>query len=134
MMRQNELINGIDIFDSDGNPVGESRLAAVKGISQVVGSRIVSAAPGMTLLPIIMDKLEKYRWMRELKSIHAQFQVLVVGCFLLVMVPAACSLFPQKCSIQMSTIERFERTKYQDIKSRFVDQRLPTIVYFNKGL
>lgn len=35
MMRQNELINGIDCVDENGNNIGKSRLAAAKGISQV---------------------------------------------------------------------------------------------------
>jgi len=48
LMRQSELINGIEVFDENGNHVGESRLAAVKGISQVVFSRIAMAAPGMS--------------------------------------------------------------------------------------
>lgn len=34
-MRQQELINGIDVVDEKGNVVGSSRVAAVKGISQV---------------------------------------------------------------------------------------------------
>ncbi|XP_058836566.1 sideroflexin-2 isoform X2 [Topomyia yanbarensis] len=36
LMRQNELIFGIDIQDDAGNSVGKSRVAAVKGISQVI--------------------------------------------------------------------------------------------------
>lgn len=35
MMRQNELIAGIDCRDENGNIIGQSRVAAVKGISQV---------------------------------------------------------------------------------------------------
>lgn len=65
-MRQNELLKGVDVFDADKNRVGCSKvrcylrniiciftticwfqLAAAKGISQVVLSRIVMCAPGM---------------------------------------------------------------------------------------
>lgn len=35
LMRQQEIINGIDVSDEKGNIIGTSRLAAVKGISQV---------------------------------------------------------------------------------------------------
>lgn len=35
LMRQNELLHGIDIQDENGNNVGKSRVAAAKGISQV---------------------------------------------------------------------------------------------------
>ena len=35
LMRQNELINGIAIYDEQGNRAGTSKLAAKIGISQV---------------------------------------------------------------------------------------------------
>ncbi|XP_040463138.1 sideroflexin-2 isoform X2 [Falco naumanni] len=47
MMRQQEIINGVTVTDGDNNELGRSRRAAVKGIAQVVVSRITMAAPGM---------------------------------------------------------------------------------------
>ncbi|PSN47614.1 Sideroflexin-2 [Blattella germanica] len=41
LMRQNELIYGIDVFDENDNKVTQSRVAAAKGITQVVISRII---------------------------------------------------------------------------------------------
>lgn len=78
-MRQNELIEGVSVQDEKGNEVGKSRVAAVKGISQVVFSRILMAAPGMLLLPVIMDKLERYPWFKRMSILHAPFQTLAVG-------------------------------------------------------
>lgn len=78
-MRQNELIDGVTVCDSKGNVVGKSRVAAAKGISQVVFSRILMAAPGMMLLPVIMEKLEKIRWFKRLNVLHAPFQTVAVG-------------------------------------------------------
>lgn len=80
LMRQTELIQGIDVSDLNGNLVGQSRLAAVKGISQVVISRIIMCAPGMLVLPVIMERLEKYPWMQKIKPLHAPIQVMGVGC------------------------------------------------------
>ncbi|XP_051475299.1 sideroflexin-2 isoform X1 [Apus apus] len=48
MMRQQEIINGVTVTDQDNNELGCSRRAAVKGITQVVVSRITMAAPGMS--------------------------------------------------------------------------------------
>ena len=78
-MRQNELLQGIDVVDEDNRIIGQSKLAAVKGISQVVISRIVMCAPGMLITPIFMEKLEKYPWMKRIKSFHAPIQVMFVG-------------------------------------------------------
>lgn len=80
LMRQTELLYGVDLSDKNGNKIGQSRLAAVKGISQVIISRIVMCAPGMLILPVIMERLEKYPWMQKIKPMHAPIQVMFVGC------------------------------------------------------
>lgn len=79
LMRQTELMYGIDCSDSNGNIVCQSRVAAAKGITQVIISRIIMCAPGMTILPIIMQRLEKYPWMQRIQVLHAPIQVLFVG-------------------------------------------------------
>uniref|UniRef100_A0AAZ3R9A6 Sideroflexin-2 n=1 Tax=Oncorhynchus tshawytscha TaxID=74940 RepID=A0AAZ3R9A6_ONCTS len=48
MMRQQELLNGIALTDENGNKLGHSKKAAVKGITQVVISQVTMAAPGMS--------------------------------------------------------------------------------------
>lgn len=49
------------------------------------------------------------------------------------MVPTACSLFPQRCSLDIKTIERFEPEAHKEmLKTNF--GKLPHKVYFNKGL
>ncbi|CAO1375842.1 unnamed protein product [Diamesa tonsa] len=133
LMRQNELKNGIEVVDEHGNVVGKSRLAALTGITQVVASRITMAAPGMIILPVIMQRLERINWFNKIKILHAPFQVMAVGCFLIVMVPAACGLFPQRASLSASTIKRFEPELYKQIEE-LTKNKVPENVYFNKGL
>lgn len=96
-------------------------------------SRISMAAPGMIILPVIMERLEKRTWFNKFKSMHAPFQIMMIGCFLTVMVPAACALFPQQCAIKISTIRRFEKDLYNEMVEKN-NGELPEIVYFNKGL
>lgn len=79
-MRQTELMYGVDVSDANGNKLCLSKVAAVKGISQVIFSRIVMCAPGMLILPVIMERLEKYNWMLRIKVLHGPIQVLFVGC------------------------------------------------------
>uniref|UniRef100_A0A8C1EXC1 Sideroflexin 2 n=1 Tax=Cyprinus carpio carpio TaxID=630221 RepID=A0A8C1EXC1_CYPCA len=129
MMRQQEILNGIAVTDEDGNKLGHSRKAAVKGITQVVISRVTMAAPGMIILPIIMQRLEKYRFMQKITFLHGPLQVMMVGVFLIFMVPAACSLFPQSCSMAVSKLEPELR---ESIISQYGDR--VSYVYFNKGL
>ncbi|XP_076174666.1 sideroflexin 2 [Ptiloglossa arizonensis] len=134
LMRQNEIINGIEISDENGKKLTKSKLAATKGISQVIISRIIMCAPGMLIVPIIMERLEKYHWMQRIKPLHAPIQVMIVGCFLTFMVPTACAIFPQKCSIESSTLERWELENYEQLKKNCENADIPTYLYFNKGL
>ncbi|XP_026866192.2 sideroflexin-2 isoform X2 [Electrophorus electricus] len=129
MMRQQEVLNGIAVTDENGNKLGHSTKAAVKGITQVVISRVTMAAPGMIILPIIMQRLEKHRFMQKITFLHAPLQVMMVGVFLIFMVPAACSLFPQRCSMAVSKLEPDLR---ESINSQYGDRI--SHVYFNKGL
>ncbi|KAM9188054.1 sideroflexin-2 [Mergus octosetaceus] len=129
MMRQQEIINGVTVTDEDNNELGRSRRAAVKGIAQVVVSRIAMAAPGMIILPIIMEQLEKFPFMQRIRVLHAPLQVLLCGGFLVFMVPAACALFPQRCSLALASLEPELR---DSIVAKHGD-KVP-YVYFNKGL
>ncbi|XP_034414491.1 sideroflexin-2 [Cyclopterus lumpus] len=129
MMRQQEILNGISVTDENGNNLGHSTRAAVKGITQVVVSRITMAAPGMIILPIIMQRMEKYKFMQRITFLHGPIQVMMVGAFLVFMVPAACSLFPQRCSMAVSKLE-------PELRASIVSQYGDAVqrVYFNKGL
>ncbi|NXE33661.1 SFXN2 protein, partial [Ptilorrhoa leucosticta] len=153
MMRQQEIISGITVTDENNNELGCSRVslgmgirvgamallgltccfclqrAAVKGITQVVLSRITMAAPGMIILPIIMERLEKFTFMQRIRVLHGPLQVLLCGGFLLFMVPAACALFPQRCSLALADLELELR---DSIVAKHGD-KVP-YVYFNKGL
>lgn len=129
MMRQQEILNGIAVTDENDNKLGHSRKAAIKGISQVIVSRIAMAAPGMILLPILMQRLEAYPFMKKIHLLHAPLQVILVGGFLLFMVPAACSLFPQRCSIAVNSLEPELRDSIQRQYGNEIQH-----VYFNKGL
>ncbi|KAM3960100.1 sideroflexin 2 [Aphomia sociella] len=133
LMRQNEIILGLEVTDENDNIIGKSQLAPVKGISQVVTSRIVMCAPGMLLLPVIMERIEPKPWMQRIKWAHIGIQTAIVGMFLTFMVPTACALFPQKCKLSIDTIKRFEKENYEEIVKN-TGGNPPKYVYFNKGL
>ncbi|XP_037780287.1 LOW QUALITY PROTEIN: sideroflexin-2-like [Penaeus monodon] len=133
LMRQNEIQNGITVCDDKGNELGESKLAAAKGITQVVVSRIIMAAPGMTILPVVMERLEKQAWLRRNPRLNAPFQTLACGLILTFMTPTACSLFNQKCSLSTSTLSKYEPQVYAAMQNK-CGGKVPDTVYFNKGL
>ncbi|PAA71111.1 hypothetical protein BOX15_Mlig020183g4, partial [Macrostomum lignano] len=133
LMRQAELLQGVQVKDENGNQVGTSRYAACKGIGQVVTSRITIAAPGMLVTPFIMDRLETARWFARRRAVlDAPLQTLFIGSFLLFMVPTGCAIFPQNSSVSLQQLKRFDEPEYAKLKARgYSDgQKL----YFNKGL
>lgn len=134
LMRQTEIGGGIELTDDDGKKLTRSKIAAAKGISQVVISRIIMCAPGMLILPPIMERLEKYNWMKKITPLHGPIQVLFVGCFLVFMVPTACALFPQRCSISTTTLKNWEPENYELLKKNCEGKEVPAYLYFNKGL
>ena len=59
----------------DGEEIGESPTAAKRGIGMVVFSRNLMAAPGMVLIPMFMDRLEKKGVLKKYPRISAPLQV-----------------------------------------------------------
>uniref|UniRef100_W5KXS2 Sidoreflexin n=1 Tax=Astyanax mexicanus TaxID=7994 RepID=W5KXS2_ASTMX len=127
MMRQQEILNGIAVTDENGNKLGHSRKAAAKGITQVVISRVTMAAPGMSKYSQTAVREEGFTV--KITFLHGPLQVMMVGVFLIFMVPAACSLFPQQCSMAVSKLEPELR---ESILSQYGEK--VKYVYFNKGL
>uniref|UniRef100_A0A668AIW9 Sidoreflexin n=1 Tax=Myripristis murdjan TaxID=586833 RepID=A0A668AIW9_9TELE len=134
MMRQQEILNGIAVTDENGNKLGHSkRKTTVKVITMTQANLLIALYPlpflFPVILPIIMQRLEKYKFMQRITYLHGPIQVMMVGVFLVFMVPAACSLFPQRCSMAVSKLEPELR---DSIMSRYGES--VQHVYFNKGL
>ncbi|XP_059176737.1 sideroflexin-2-like [Physella acuta] len=131
LMRQSEITEGVLVTDDNGNPVAKSKYAAVKGITQVVTSRIVMAAPSMTVLPYFMESLEKTKMFRRHGWLGGTCQVLFSGALLLFTVPFGCALFPQRCSI---TVAQLPQTEYKKVLELSPHLKPSDKFYFNKGL
>lgn len=129
MMRQQEMINGVTVYNEQGQPLGKSKKAAHKGITQVVISRISIVVPSMVTLPIVMEKMLTYNWFRHAKWSHVYFQTLACGATFVLMVPIGCALFPQKASM---AIEKLEPSLRDEIRTKYGEAVQK--VYFNKGL
>lgn len=133
-MRQNEITGGVTLCDVNGNEATLSKVAAAKGISLVVLARIIMAAPGMVLLPLVMERLEKQRWLIKNPKLNAPFQTLAVGACLVVMVPTACAIFNQTCDVKSKDLQKYEPIAYSALKAKYTSDDIPETLYFNKGL
>lgn len=128
-MRQQELKEGVVVYDEDGSKLGNSPIAARTAITKVTISRICIAAPGMLLTPILMERLEKMPRFRSIgKWQSCAIQTVCIGCFLVAAVPFGCALYPQKQSI---SVDKLETELQESIRAKHPERRL---VYYNKGL
>uniref|UniRef100_A0A8C4ENK5 Sidoreflexin n=1 Tax=Dicentrarchus labrax TaxID=13489 RepID=A0A8C4ENK5_DICLA len=123
LMRHNELSEGIDVLDNNGNVVGSSKTAAKHAIMETAFTRVVLPMPIFVLPPIIMSYLERLRFLqsnrRLLLPIHSVVCLVTFGLSL----PVAISLFPQMSQIEVSRLEP-EIAMATDCK----------VVTYNKGL
>ena len=121
-------LTGVPLQTKDGQKTGETSVkAAQKGISMVVASRIAMASPGMILVPMFMDALEKRGVLARYPRINAPTQILLCGFFLTFATPLCCAIFPQMASIHVDSLEA-------DVRDRLRLHGHTGYLYFNKGL
>lgn len=128
LMRMSELKKGIELQTEDGRKIGHSKQAAKKAITAVTISRILMASPSMILSPIIMNYIDRKRWLCNARWAVVPVQVLICGVCLTFATPLCCALFVQRVPISVDRLER--EAKFQ------VHSKDPTLetVYYNKGL
>ncbi|XP_003383928.1 PREDICTED: sideroflexin-2-like [Amphimedon queenslandica] len=135
-MRQRELVEGVGLSRNDftgkreEDELGRSRVAAVKGISQVTFSRIFMTIPTLLMLPVLSTRLERrYPLLMRNNIAAAGLQTLFCGILLCFAVPVGCALFPQRSSISYDWLE-----KEAQLQIKNNTDSVPKILYFNKGL
>uniref|UniRef100_A0A6G1SDM9 Sidoreflexin n=1 Tax=Aceria tosichella TaxID=561515 RepID=A0A6G1SDM9_9ACAR len=125
LMRQKEIKEGIEVFDENGNKLGQSKVAAKKAIREVVASRIAMASPGMVLPPIVMNSLEKRGVLKRFPGVSLPIQTALCGTLLIFATPMCCAIFPQRSSLPIVNLEPELKPDTKD---------LDALCYFNKGL
>ncbi|KAG5324502.1 SFXN1 protein, partial [Acromyrmex heyeri] len=98
IMRQREIARGIPIFAKNGDEmcIMKSQVAAVKGISECIFTRIIMAAPGMLMIPVITQRMQSYRFYKLHPWITFPVEIGLCTLCLLIMIPSALAIFPQK--------------------------------------
>ncbi|XP_010899213.1 sideroflexin-5b isoform X2 [Esox lucius] len=123
LMRRNELSEGIDVLDENGNVVGSSKIAAKHAIMETAFTRVVLPMPIFVLPPIIMSYLEKVPLLQTNRRLLLPIHSLVCLATFGLSLPLAISLFPQMSQIEVSQLEP-EIAMATDSK----------VVIYNKGL
>uniref|UniRef100_A0A2A4K2V4 Sidoreflexin n=1 Tax=Heliothis virescens TaxID=7102 RepID=A0A2A4K2V4_HELVI len=128
MMRSNEIIHGTPVFAPEGQRLGESKVAARKGIFLVCISRVFMALPGMTVVPIITNIASKKGLFCRYPMAVIPFQMSLVCFCLTFATPLCCALFDQRATMSINAIEHNLREAALKLSPK------ASTVYFNKGL
>ncbi|XP_063989032.1 sideroflexin-2-like [Diachasmimorpha longicaudata] len=133
IMRKREIETGIPLFHNDPtNPqVMNSRVAAVKAISECTLSRIIMAAPGMLLIPVIIKKIQLLSFYQRRAWLGSPSEAILVKFFLLFMIPSALAIYPETHSLS-SNLLRLSRREYEEFQTVFKEN--PDRLYYHKGL
>eukprot|EP00475_Leptophrys_vorax_P035639 TRINITY_DN5897_c0_g1_i1.p1 TRINITY_DN5897_c0_g1~~TRINITY_DN5897_c0_g1_i1.p1 ORF type:complete len:323 (-),score=90.04 TRINITY_DN5897_c0_g1_i1:21-989(-) len=124
LMRYNEIENGIQVKDLQGNVVGSSKAAGKAAIAQVALTRVILPIPVLLLPPVFMRMVP----LSLGKGAKMIVELGVISACLGIGLPIAISMFPQNSTIAAKDLEpEFHNLKDKDGKP------IDTFVY-NKGL
>jgi len=123
LMRQNELYEGLDVSDSNGNVLGSSKVAAKKAVTETAISRILLPAPILILPPLMMNALEKTALLKKNPRLGMPANVLCCVLSFGLALPCTIALFPQ-----------FSKMPTNELAPEIASRTSGEFVYFNKGL
>ncbi|XP_014272451.1 sideroflexin-1 [Halyomorpha halys] len=123
IMRNQELREGIRIFNEKDKDIGTSKIAARSATAQVVFSRIIMAIPSLMLTPIILQEMSK-RCLLTKPWAEPVVATGLCGLILTFATPLACALFIQRVPVKASHLEPHIQEKVGK----------DGIVFYNKGL
>ncbi|TPX64957.1 hypothetical protein SpCBS45565_g05494 [Spizellomyces sp. 'palustris'] len=113
LMRAKELRDGIDVQDKDGTTLGKSTKAGVNAVGQVAISRVATAFPVVFIPGLIMTRLERTAFWGRYPRLHSPVNLGIIAASLLVALPSAVALFPQRASMPVEKIESISIGGYE---------------------
>eukprot|EP00002_Diphylleia_rotans_P029200 TRINITY_DN5934_c0_g1_i1.p1 TRINITY_DN5934_c0_g1~~TRINITY_DN5934_c0_g1_i1.p1 ORF type:complete len:315 (+),score=66.37 TRINITY_DN5934_c0_g1_i1:51-995(+) len=128
-MRQNEFLQGINVYDDHGDLVGKSKTAGYLAVGACIGGRIAAAAPILLIPPFLMDRLEqKGGWIHNYPRLKTPVLLGMVGAAIAICVPLTFGIFRQTAWVHVSHLEP-ELQGRKDKEGNPVEK-----VWYNKGL
>jgi len=123
LMRLNELDEGIEVVDSDGNTIGTSKIAAKQALKDTAITRALLPIPLLTIPNMFMTVLERTSLLKNNPRLYMPFNLLICTVAFMFALPATIAIFPQMSQIDTSQLE-----------PSIVEKTNHKFVYYNKGL
>lgn len=128
LVRQTELIEGVEVTDHEGLSHGNSLIAGKSAIGKCCVARMLWNAPPMIIPPILMAKLAGIGPFAASARLRLIAEVGIIAACIMTAVPAALGAFPQTDSIAAASLEPEFHGK-KDSKGQPI-----TTFFYNKGL
>ncbi|KAM4591766.1 sideroflexin-4 [Odontesthes bonariensis] len=104
-VRSEETETGIQVFDSNGMPVGISKAAAEKAVRETAFSRAALFGLTATVPNLLVLLLRRTRFFQKNSMLVAPCRHISVALVLGLMIPVSFSLFPQLGTIKRENLE-----------------------------
>lgn len=128
IMRQNEFLQGINVYDSNSQCLGTSKVAGGLAVMSCVGARVMAAGPVLMTSAFAVHFLEKTKVVQKYPFVKLPVTLMMLGIAIQFSVPLTFGLFRQSAKVPTSYLERqFHQLK--DSEGNDI-----SYAYYNKGL
>lgn len=128
LMRSEELMKTISVYNKDGEDLGCSKMAAFHAVGATAASRVINVNPNMVIPPLILVRLQKLRFLKgKSKLFETAVSIGLIFATFLVALPFALALFPQRRSIAVGSLEK----EFHGLKDKNGQE---ITVEFNRGI
>eukprot|EP01138_Halocafeteria_seosinensis_P010421 gb/GECG01010639.1/.p1 GENE.gb/GECG01010639.1/~~gb/GECG01010639.1/.p1 ORF type:complete len:348 (+),score=27.26 gb/GECG01010639.1/:1-1044(+) len=128
IMRQNEYLEGINIYDEQSNFLGTSKRAGGLAVASCVGARVMAAAPVLLTSSFAVHFLEKTKHISRYPALKIPLTLMMLGVAIQFSVPLTFGLFRQSAQVPTSMLEK-EFHNLKDSSGNTISH-----AYYNKGL
>ncbi|XP_034754708.1 sideroflexin-4 isoform X2 [Etheostoma cragini] len=105
IVRSEEAETGIQVFDSNGNPVGFSKAAGEKAVRETALSRAALFGTTAAVPSLLVQLLKRTRLFQKNSLLAAPLRHISVAFVLGLMIPVSFSLFPPLGTIKKENVE-----------------------------
>ncbi|CDW88110.1 mitochondrial tricarboxylate carrier family [Stylonychia lemnae] len=128
VMRNQELKNGITLYDEHNIEVGMSKVAAKQAVMQTATTRILLAFEMVFVPGFIIGLLQKRYMMPQSGGLRSLSELAIISSVLLLGLPASIAAYHREGRIEPRQVER-ELRNYT-----LTDGKPPKYFYYNRGL
>ncbi|CAK9800518.1 Sfxn1 [Anthophora quadrimaculata] len=132
IMRYKDILLGMPLFFKDENtPLMNSKVAAMKGTTECIISRILMCLPCLLLVPLTTQKFVNPCFWQRRPRFSALIETSLCAFFCVYAVPFIVAIFPERNSMSPKLLRLYPREykNFKELVKKDVDK-----VYYNKGV